>query len=137
MPFLVTDACTSLLVGGTKLFLQRPSIPGFLPSFNWGTRLPVTMKDWPPHDIEAFFLKHGAEKNSLIRICGKPGVALVDSKATLQAHQRLNRGEVSSSKRINDLLGNHSAKRLSVQHISSKLPSPLNGGLPLMQPSGM
>ena len=50
---------------------------------------------------------------------------MVDSKPTFQAYQKLNRGELSTSKRLNDLLGNLSALRLSVQHISAKLPSPL------------
>ena len=125
-PYLVTDACTSLPAGGTKLFLQRPGVQGFLPSFNWGCRLPATMKQWPPHDIEAFFLSHGIQKNQhFIRTCEKPGVAFVDSKATFQASQRLHRGEFSTSKRLNDLLANLSSKRMTIQLISAKLPSPL------------
>ena len=35
-PVLASDACMSLPAGGTKLFLQRPGVKGFLPSFNFG-----------------------------------------------------------------------------------------------------
>ena len=34
-PYLVTDACTTLPARGTKLFLKRPGVKRFLPSFNW------------------------------------------------------------------------------------------------------
>ena len=104
-PYIATDACTSLPAGGTKLFLKHPGVPGFLPSFNFGCRLPSGFKTWPPHDIEAFFLSKGIEKAShYIRICETPGVALVDSKPTYQAKQRLDKGLFSTSRRMQDLL---------------------------------
>ena len=125
-PYIVSDGCTHLPAGGTKLFLQRPGVPGFLPSFSFGARLPESFKNWPPHDIEAYFLNKGIQKHAhYIKECGKPGVALIDSKATVQAKQRMDRGEFSTSRRLQDLLYNLSSKRMSVQQISAKLPSPL------------
>ena len=59
---MATDACTSLPAGGTKLFLKRPGVDKFLPSFNFGARLPPTVKSWSPCEVEAYFLNKGIEK---------------------------------------------------------------------------
>ena len=47
----------------TFLAVQRPVVNGFLPSFNFGCRLPQTVKPWSPFEVEAFFLNKGLEKS--------------------------------------------------------------------------
>ena len=124
--YLATDACTSLPAGGTKMFLQRPGLDGFLPSFNFGCRLPQTLKEWSPCEVEAYFLNKGIEKAEYYtKLSGNPGVALTDSKPVFQAKQKLDRGEFSSSKRLQNLLANISAKHFSLQLLSAKVPSPI------------
>jgi hypothetical protein len=125
-PFLATDACTSLPACGTKLFLQRPGVPGYLPSFNWGTRLPNTMRDWQACEVEAFAVHKGLQKHEhFIKATGNPGIVLLDSKPVYQAKLKLDRGKFSTSRRIQDLIANMLAKKMSIQLISAKLPSPL------------
>ena len=60
-----------------------------------------------------------------IRTTGNPGICLIDSKAVVQAKNRLDSGKFSTSHHLQDLLANLSAKLMSVQHILAKLPSPL------------
>ena len=125
-PFIATDASTSLPAGGTKLFLQRPGVPGFLPCFNFGCRLPPNMTNWEPCEVEAYLVNQGLNKNEhFLKVCGNPGVILVDSKPVYQAKQRLDGGKFSTNRRLQSLLSNVSAKRMSIQHISAKLPSSL------------
>ena len=57
--YLATDACTSIPAGGTKLFIKRPDINGFLPSFNFGCRLPTTLRKWSLCEVAAYFLNKG------------------------------------------------------------------------------
>ena len=124
--YLATDACTSLPAGGTKLFLKRPGVEGFLPSFNFGCRLPQTLKQWSPCEVEAYFLNKGIEKAEYYtRLTGNDGIALTDCKPVFQAKQKLDRGEFSSSKRLQDLLANISSKHFSLQLLSAKVPSPI------------
>ena len=124
--FLASDGCTSLPACGTKLFLKRPGVEGFLPSFHHGCRLPERLKEYSPCEVEAYSLHQGVSKHSFfIKMTGEPGVCLVDSKAVYEAKQRMDNGFFSSSRRLQDLLANLSRLRMSVQLISAKLPSPL------------
>ena len=119
--YLATDPFTSLPAGGTKLFLKRPGVDGFLPSFNFGCRLPQTLRVWAPCEVEAYFLNKGIEKAEYYtKLTGNNGIALTDCKPVFQAKQKLDRGEFSSSKRLQDLLANISAKHFSLQLLSSK-----------------
>ena len=122
--YLATDACTSLPAGGTKMFISRPGTQGFLPSFNFGCRLPATLKEWSPCEVEAFFLNKGIEKTKFYtNLSGNPSIALTDSKPVFQAKQKLDQGKFSASKRLQDLLVNLSSKRFTIQLLSAKLPS--------------
>ena len=121
---LATDACTSLPAGGTKMFLKRPGVTQFLPSFNFGCRLPQTLKQWSPCEVEGYFLNKGIEKAEFyVKMSGNPGIALTDCKPVFQAKQKLDQGKFSSSKKLQDLLTNLSAKRFTIQLLSAKLPS--------------
>jgi hypothetical protein len=92
-PFLVTDVCTSLPACGTKIFLQRPGVPGLLPSYNWGTRLPNTMREWQACEVEVFAVHHGLKKHKhFIKAPGSLGIVFVDSKPVYQAKLKLDRG---------------------------------------------
>ena len=125
-PYLASDGCTSLPACGTKLFLKRPGVDGFLPSFHHGCRLPERLKEYSPCEVEAYSLSQGVSKNSFyIKMTGEPGVCFVDSKAVYEAKQRMDNGFFSTNRRLQDLLANLSSHRLSVQLISAKLPSPL------------
>ena len=125
-PYIVSDGCTSIPAGGTKLFLKRPGVEGFLASFHHGCRLPKRLKEYSPCEIEAYFLHQGVSRNSFfIKMTGEPGICLVDSKAVFEAKQRMDNGFFSSSRRLQDFLANLSTHRMSVQLISAKLPSPL------------
>ena len=122
---MAVDACTSLPADGTKLFLQRPGVKVFLPSFNFGTRLPQTLRDWSPCEVEAYFLNKGISKAEFYtRLTGNPGIVLTDCKPVFQAKQKLDRGQFSSSRRLQDLLTNLSAKRFTLQLLSAKITSP-------------
>ena len=124
--FIATDACSTLPACGTKLFISRPNVTGYLPSFNFGFRVTTPMLGWSSCEIEAFALNKAVRKHEhFIKLTQNPAVALVDSKATSEAYKKLCRGEVSVGKRLQDLLVNLSSRRISIQHISAKLPSPL------------
>ena len=124
--YMAVDACTCIPAGGTKLFIQRPGLQGFLPSFNFGCRLPQSLKTWSPCEVEAYFLNKGIEKAEFYtKVTGNPGVVLTDCKPVFQSKQKLDKGQASSSRRLQDLLTNLSAKRFTLQLLSAKLPSPL------------
>lgn len=92
------------------MFLARPGVQGFLQSFNFGCRLPDTLKQWSPCEVEAYFLHKGIEKAQIkSRLTENPSIALTDSKPLFQAKQKLDRGKFSSSKRLQSLLSNLSA----------------------------
>ena len=124
--YMATDACTSLPAGGTKIFIKRPGIDKFLPSFNFGARLPTTVKNWYPCEVEAFFLNKGIEKAAhYVRVTNNPAIALTDCKPVYQAKLKLDDGKFSASPKLQSLLTNLSAKRFSIQLLSAKLPSPI------------
>ena len=124
--YLATDACTTLPAGGTKMFLKRPGVSHFLPSFNFGSRIPKTLRTWSPCEVEAFFLNKGIDKSEFYtKQTGNPGIALTDNKPVFQAKQNMDKGIFSSSKKLQDLLANLSAKRFTVQLLSAKIPSPI------------
>ena len=124
--YLAVDACTSLPAGGSKLFIRRPGVDGFLPSFNFGCRLPATLKTWSPCEVEAFFLNRGLEKSEFYtKLTGNPGIILTDCQPVYQAKLKLDKGQFSSNKRLQSLLNNVSSKRYSIQLLSAKLPSSL------------
>ena len=76
--------------------------------------------------MEALTLSKGVDKiEHHIRISENQGICLIDSKAVVQAKKKLDNGQLSSSRRVQDLLTNLSSKRMKVQHLSAKLPSPL------------
>ena len=124
---LAMDACSSIPAGGSKLIIQRPGVPGYLLSFNFGCRLPKSLKSkLSPCEFEAFVLNKSLQRAEyFIRVTRNPGICLIDSKAVVQAKNRLDAGKFSTSRRLQDLLANISAKRMTVQHISAKIPSPL------------
>ena len=123
--YIANDASQSLPAMATKLFLKRPGIDHFLPSFNFGFRIKTSMKDYSPCELEAFSLNKGIQKLShFLKSTGNDAIALVDSKATFQAKKRLDEGKFSTSPRLQDLLSNLSAHRISLQHISAKRPDP-------------
>ena len=108
------------------MFLKRPGVEKYLPSFNFGSRIPQTVKDWSPCDIEAYFSNKGIQKAEFYtKATGNPGIVLTDNKPVFQAKKNLDNGKFSASKRLQDLLVNLSAKRFSIQLMSAKLPSPI------------
>ena len=110
--YLAVDACTSLPAGGSKLFIQRLGVSGFLPSFNFGCRLPQTVKSWLPCEVEAYFINQGLEKTEFYtKLTGNPGIILTDSKPVYQAKLKLDKGQFSSNRKLQSLLNNVSAKR--------------------------
>ena len=124
---LAIDACSSIPAGGSKLIIQHPRVPGYLPSFNFGCRLPIRLKTtFTLCEFEAYVLNNSIKRAEyFIHVSRNPGVCLTDSKAIYQAKQKLDRRKFSSNCRLQDFLANISAKRMKVQHISAKLPSPL------------
>ena len=71
----------------------------------------------------AFLISKGLEKHQYY--LNGPGIVLVDSKPVYQAAQKMSAGKFSSNVRLQDLLENITSKRMTVQLISVKLPSPL------------
>ena len=112
-PIIVTDACTSLPAGGTKLILKRPGNESYLPSFNFGCRLPDTYKTWSPCEVEAYILNQGIERmQHFLKICDTQGICLIDNKAVVQAKLKLDQGKFSDSAKIQNFLTNISSKKL-------------------------
>ena len=94
--YIANNASQSLPAMATKLFLERPGVDRFLPSFNFGFRAKISMKDFSPCELEAYSLNKGISKLShFLKSTGNDVVALVDSKATLQAKKTLDNGIMS------------------------------------------
>ena len=125
--FLVGDAAPSHGPGiGTKLVIQRQGSNKLLPSFNHGMRMKGNMKQWSACEVESYQLNQAIKKfKPFIRFVGTKTTALMDSRASVLAVQRLEKGQPSTSRRLQDLLANISAENIQVLHISAKLPSPL------------
>ena len=124
--YIATDACTSLPAVGAKLFLKKPGIDRYLLSFSFGFRVPTNMTGWQPCEVEAFGLAKAIDKyDHYIKVTQNTAVALIDSKPTLEAQKRLERGQFSASRKLQDLLANLTSKRIVLQLISAKLPSPI------------
>ena len=125
--YLVGDAAPSQGPGlGTKMVIQRKGSEKLLPSFNHGQRMKGNMTSWSPCEVEAFQLSQAIKKfKPFIRFVGTKTTALIDSRASVLAVQRLEKGQPSTSRRLQDLLTNISAENIKVLHISAKIPSPL------------
>ena len=124
--FICGDGAPTANALGTKLFIKRPGIPNLLPSFNYGFRIKANMKDWSPCEFEAYSIAQGIKKmKPFFRFVETQTTAMIDSKACVQAVQRMENGKFSSSRRLQDLLSNLSAERVKVVHMSAKISSPL------------
>ena len=125
--FLVGDAAPSHGPGiGSKLIIQREGSDKLLPSFNHGMRMKGNMKEWSACEVESYQLSQAIKKfKPFIRFVGTKTTALIDSRASVLAVQRLEKGQPSTSRRLQDLLVNISAEKIQVLHMSAKLPSPL------------
>ena len=124
--FICSDGAPSASALGTKLLIKREGEPNLLPSFNYGFRIKGNMRNWSPCEFEAYSVTQGIKKmKPFLRFVEAPTTALVDSKATVQAVQRMENGQFSTSRRLQDLLANLSAERIKVLHMSAKLASPI------------
>ena len=84
------------------------------------------MQGWSPCEIESFNLSQAIKKfKPYIRYVNTKTTVLVDSRASVLALQRLERGQMSTSRRLQDLLANVTAENLKVIHISAKMSSPM------------
>ena len=124
--FICGDGAPTANALGTKLFIKRPGITNLLPSFNYGLRIKANMKNWSPCEFEAYSIAQGIKKmKPFFRFVETQTTAMIDSKACVQAVQRMENGKFSSSRRLQDLLANLSAERIKVVHMSAKISSPL------------
>ena len=124
--FICSDGAPSASALGCKLLIKREGEPNLLPSFNYGMRIKGNMRGWSPCEFEAFSITQGIKKmKPFLRFVEAPTTALVDSKATVQAVQKMENGQFSASRRLQDLLANLSAERIKVLHMSAKLSSPI------------
>ena len=124
--FICGDGAPTANALGTKLFIKRPGIPQLLPSFNYGFRIKSNMKNWSPCEFEAYSIAQGIKKmKPFFRFVDTKTTAMIDSKACVQAVQRMENGKFSTSRRLQDLLSNLSAERIKVVHMSAKIASPL------------
>ena len=122
--FLCGDGAPSGPALGTKLVIKRDG--KLLPSFNYGFRLKNSMRGWSPCEFEAFSITQGIKKmKPFLRFVETPTTVLVDSKASVQAILRMENGQFSTNRRLQDLLANLSAERLRVVHMSAKIASPI------------
>ena len=124
--FICSDGAPSASALGTKLLIKREGESNLLPSFNYGLRIKNNMRNWSPCEFEAYSISQGIKKmKPFLRFAETPSTALVDSKATVQAVQKMENGVFSTSRRLQDLLANLSAERVKVLHMSAKLSSPI------------
>ena len=125
--FIVGDAAPSCGPGiGSKLLIQRDGQETLLPSFNHGLRMKNTMETWSPCEVESFQLAQAIRKfRPFIRYVEKKTTALLDSRASVLAIHRLEKGQPSTNRRLQDLLANVTAENIQVLHMSAKLPSPI------------
>ena len=124
--YLCSDGALSGPALGVKLLIKRDGHENFLPSFNYGFRVKSSMLGWSPCEFEAYSLVQGIKKmKPFLRFVDNPSTALVDSKAVVEAIQRMERGLFSSNRRLQDLLFNISSERLKVVHMSAKIASPI------------
>ena len=124
--YLCSDGALSGPALGVKLLIKREGHENFLPSFNYGFRVKSSMLGWSPCEFEAYSLVQGIKKmKPFLRYVDNPSTALVDSKAVVEAIQRMERGLFSSNRRLQDLLANISSERLKVLHMSAKIASPI------------
>ena len=124
--FICGDGSPTANALGTKLFIKRPGCSQILPSFNYGFRIKSNMKNWSPCEFEAYSISQGIKKmKPFFRFVETQTTAMIDSKACVQAVQRMENGKFSTSRRLQDLLSNLSAERIKVIHMSAKIASPI------------
>ena len=123
--YIVGDAAPSHGPGiGSKLIIKREGYDRFLPSFNHGMRIKNSMKSWSTCEVESYNIANAIKKfKPFIRFVETRTTALMDSRASVLAVQRLEKGQPSTSRRLQDLLANVSAENIQINHISAKLPS--------------
>ena len=124
--FLCSDGALSGPALGVKLLIKREGCERLLPSFNYGFRVKSSMRNWSPCEFEAYSLAQGIKKmKPFLRYVSKPSTALVDSKAVVEAVLKMEKGQFSTNRRLQDLLTNISSERLKVAHMSAKISSPI------------
>ena len=124
--FICSDGALSGPALGVKLLIKREGHDQLLPSFNYGFRVKNTMLGWSPCEFEAYSLVQGIKRmKPFLRFVQHPSTALVDSKAVVEAVKKMERGQFSTNRRLQDLLANISSERLTVVHMSAKIASPI------------
>ena len=125
--FIIGDAAPSKGPGiGSKVLIKRRGSERLLPSFNHGLRIKNNMPGWLPCEIESFNLSQAIKKfKPYIRYVSTKTTVLIDFRASVLALQRLERGQMSTSRRLQDLLANVTAENLKVILISAKFSSPM------------
>ena len=114
---IVTDASLRPGAVGSTLFAIRegkPLLAGF-----YNSKLPEFQKRWLPCEVEGLAIALSLDHFSplIIQSQHKPQV-LTDSKACVQAIQKLGRGEFSASARLSSFLSSVSRYQADVLHIS-------------------
>ena len=125
--FIVGDAAPSQGPGiGSKLLIQREGETELLPSFNHGLRMKDNMTNWSPCEVESYNLNQAVKKFlPFIRYVNTKTTVIIDSRPSVLAIDRLEKGQPSTSRRLQDLLANISAENIQVMHMSARLPSPI------------
>ncbi len=122
--WIVTDGAVKTHGLGATLYVSRkgkPRLAGF-----YSAKLQKRQVTWIPCEIEALCISAAVKHFSPYIIQSKHNTCiLTDSKPCVQAHEKLCRGEFSSSARVATFLSSISRYQVSVRHLSgaANLPS--------------
>ena len=121
--WIVTDAAIRPLAIGATLYAVRNGKPHLAGFFN--SKLPDFQTRWLPCEVEGLAVASALNHWSpfIIENKEKPQV-LTDSKACVQAVQKLRRGEFSASARLTAFLSGISRYNAQIQHISGAVNLP-------------
>lgn len=121
--WIITDAAVRPFAVGATLYTVRNGKPLLAGFFN--AKLPEFQSRWMPCEVEglavALALNHYAPL--ILQSHEKPQI-LTDSKAVVQAAQKLRRGEFSTSARLTTFLSAVSRYNAQIQHISGSVNLP-------------
>lgn len=122
----VSDGALKYPAIGIVLLVKREGVKNLMPAGYYSLRIKGSLKGWSACDLEALAHAKGAAHNDhYLREFKNPITLLTDNKPVVDCGKKLQRGEFSSSPRVQTFVTMLQKYNFKLFHISAKLTSPL------------